>query len=108
MRRVGSRAAADHQALPSNVRFLRYRSKGGRINRKRTGAVARSNPCGVRRREMREVPGSTAHEEIWRSVLSFSRAGTCRSPVLAHALAFAESIRFCPAARRAGIPLAHL
>lgn len=63
-------------------------------------------PC-VRRQEMRDAPGSTAHEEIRRSVLPFSRARTCRNPVLAHALAFAESVRFCPA-RRAGIPLVHL
>ena len=63
----------------------------------------------VRRREMREAPEPTAHEEIWRSVLSSSRARTCRSAVLlGHALAFAESIRFCPTARRAGIPLVHL
>lgn len=64
-------------------------------------------PC-VRRREMREVPGSTAHKEMWRSVLSFFVSKNLPEPVLAHALAFAESIRFCPTARRAGILLVHL
>jgi hypothetical protein len=92
---------------PGNVRFLRYRSKpagptGSALEQQR-GPVPM--PCV---REMREVPGSTAHQEIRCSVLSSSRARTHRRAVLGYALAFAESIRFCPTARRAGIPLVHL
>jgi hypothetical protein len=40
--------------------------------------------------------------------LVFFREQELAGAVLAHALPFAESIRFCPTARRAGIPLVHL